>query len=186
MDSPRPSAASFLSVLLLLLLAIPAAALDTLYLVRHAEKAEPWPADLDAFRPLNPAGEARAEALAKRLKDAGVAAVYTSRTTRTMATAMPLVNRAHLPIAADDASAHPTEMTAFLARLREKHAHDRAALIVGHANTIPDLLVHLGATQDCFARLGIVKKASGLEIEGYEGLWKVDLKQKGCAAITRQ
>src|SRR5882672_3777485 len=100
-----------------------------------------------------------------------------------MATAMPLVNRAHLPITADDASAHPNEMAAFLTKLKEKHAHDRAALIVGHANTIPDLLIRLGATPDCFARLEVVKKASGLEIEGYEGVWKVDLKQKGCAAI---
>jgi hypothetical protein len=54
---------SAIPVLLLLTLAAPAAALDTLYLVRHAEKADPWPADLDAFRPLAPAGEARAEAL---------------------------------------------------------------------------------------------------------------------------
>jgi phosphohistidine phosphatase SixA len=177
---------SAIPVLLLLTLAAPAAALDTLYIVRHAEKADPWPADLDAFRPLAPAGEARAETLANRLKDAGIAAVYTSRTTRTMATAMPLVNRAHIPLVANDASTHPNEMAAFLAGLREKHAHVRAALIVGHANTIPDLLMRLGATPDCYARLGIAKVANGFEVEGYEGIWKVDLKQKGCTAITRQ
>jgi broad specificity phosphatase PhoE len=177
---------SAIPVLLLLALAAPAAALDTLYIVRHAEKADPWPADLDAFRPLAPAGEARAETLANRLKDVGIAAVYTSRTTRTMATAMPLVNRAHIPLVANDASTHPNEMAAFLAGLRERHAHDRAALIVGHANTIPELLVRLGATPDCYARLGIVKKASGLEIEGYEGMWTVDLKKQGCAAILSE
>jgi phosphohistidine phosphatase SixA len=176
----------FTLLLLLFVLAVPAAALDTLYLVRHAEKADPWPADLDAFRPLAPAGEARAESLANRLKDSGVAAVYTSRTTRTMATAMPLINRAHIPLVADDATAHPNEMAAFLAQLREKHANDRAALIVGHANMVPELLVRLGATPDCYARLGIVKKADGLEIEGYEGMWKVDLKRQGCAAIVRE
>lgn len=172
--------------LLLLLFAAPATALDTIYLVRHAEKAEPWPADLDAFRPLAPAGEHRADALAKRLKDAGVAAVYTSRTTRTMATGMPLVNASHVPLVADDASAHPNEMTAFLANVREKHAHDRAVLIIGHANTIPDLLAHLGATPDCYPRLGIAKTANGLEVEGYGGFWRVDLKKQGCAAITRE
>jgi broad specificity phosphatase PhoE len=91
--TPFPSLRLIIPVLFLAL-AAPVAALDTLYLVRHAEKAEPWPADLDAFRPLAPAGEARAEARAIRLKDAGIAAAYTSRTTRTMATAMPLVNRA--------------------------------------------------------------------------------------------
>jgi hypothetical protein len=103
-----------------------------------------------------------------------------------MATAMPLVNRAHIPIVADDASTHPQEMAAFLAGLRKKHAHDRAALLVGHANTIPDLLMHLGATPDCYARLDIVKKANGFEIEGYAGVWKVDLKKSGCAAISRE
>jgi hypothetical protein len=77
-------------------------------------------------------------------------------------------------------------MTTFLARLREKHAKDRAALIVGHANTIPDLLMRLGATPDCYARLGIVKQGNGFEVEGYEGLWKVDLKKQGCGAITRE
>lgn len=175
-----------LPLLLLALLAAPAAALDTLYVVRHAEKADPWPADLDAFRPLAPTGEHRAAALATRLKDAGVAAVYTSRTTRTMATAMPLVNAAHVPLVADDASTHPNEMTAFLAQVREKHAHDRAVLIVGHANTIPDLLNHLGATPDCYHRLGIAKVGNGLEVEGYGGFWKVDLKKQGCAAISRE
>ena len=173
-------------LVLLALLATPAAALDTIYLVRHAEKAEPWPADLDAFRPLSPAGEHRAEALAQRLKDAGVAAVYTSRTTRTMATGMPLVNGSHVPLVADDASTHPNEMTAFLAQVREKHAHHRAVLIIGHANTIPDLLNHLGATPDCYPRLGIAKVANGLEVEGYGGVWKVDLKKQGCAAITKE
>jgi hypothetical protein len=51
--------------LLLLLLAIPAAALDDVYLVRHAEKADFWPSDrdLDVFQPLSAAGLARAEAL---------------------------------------------------------------------------------------------------------------------------
>ncbi|MGH9361371.1 MAG: histidine phosphatase family protein, partial [Thermoanaerobaculia bacterium] len=64
----------------------PAAALDAIYLVRHAEKAEGWPEEdraLDPFWPLSPAGIARAGALAPRLAAAGIAAVYTSRTVRT-------------------------------------------------------------------------------------------------------
>lgn len=176
-----------LPVLLCLVLATPASALDTIYLVRHAEKIEPWPADrdLDPFRPLSPAGIARAETLAERLKDAGIVAAYTSRTTRTLATAMPLVNRAHIPVKADDATTRPDEMMPFLEHLVGNHANDRAVLIVGHSNTIPEFLVKLGATPDCYERIGI-KNSDGLEIEGYEGLWKVDLKKQGCAAITRE
>ena len=176
-----------LPLLLLVLLAAPAFALDDIYIVRHAEKADFWPADrdLDTFQPLSSAGLARAEALAGRLKTAGIAAVYTSRTTRTIETGAPLAHATHVVITADDASIKPAEMSAFLTRLREKHAADRAVLIVGHSNTAPELLVHLGAKADCFQRLGITGEPGSLLVEGYEGLWKVDLKKQGCEAIAR-
>ena len=182
-------------ILLLIVLgavsAPPAAALDFIYLVRHAEKADPWPPvkDLDAFWPLSRAGMDRADALAIRLEKAGIAAVYTSRTTRTLATAMPLVARTRIPMSrltADDATTHPDEMAGFLTRLREGHAGDAAVLIVGHSNTIPRLLVLLGAVPGCYARLGIADGPNGLAVEGYEGLWKVDLRRQGCEAIARE
>jgi broad specificity phosphatase PhoE len=176
-----------LPLLLLVLLAAPAFALDDIYIVRHAEKADFWPADrdLDAFQPLSSAGLARAEARAGRLKTAGIAAVYTSRTTRTIETGAPLAHATHLAVTADDASTKPAEMSAFLARLREKHAADHAVLIVGHSNTVPELLAHLGAKADCFQRLGITGEPGSLLVEGYEGVWKVDLKKQGCEAIAR-
>ena len=173
---------------LLLLLAAPAAGLDTIWLVRHAEKAESWPTDrdLDALQPLSREGTARAEALAERLKDAGIAAIYTSRTTRTLATGLPLAARNKLPLAADDATTKPSEIPPFLAKLREKHAGDRAILLVGHSNTVPHLLVALGATPECFAKLGIKETPDGPMIEGYEGVWRVELAKTGCAGMVRQ
>lgn len=101
-----------LPALLLLLLAAPAAGLDTIWLVRHAEKMEPWPADrdLDVLQPLSREGTARAEALADRLKDAGIAAIYTSRTARTIATAEPLAERGKIPLTVDDATTRPSEL----------------------------------------------------------------------------
>jgi broad specificity phosphatase PhoE len=177
-----------LPLLLLVFLSLPAAALEDVYLVRHAEKADFWPPDrdLDAFQPLSPKGEARAEALAARLKSAGIAAIYTSRTTRTLETGVPLAHATGVPLIADDASTHPDQMSAFLARLRGKHAAGRAVLIVGHANTLPELLVRLGAKPDCFQRLGITGKPGDLMLDGYEGIWKVDLKKQGCEAIVRE
>jgi broad specificity phosphatase PhoE len=77
-------------------------------------------------------------------------------------------------------------MSGFLARLREKHPADQAVLLVGHSNTIPELLVRLGAQPDCFQRLGITGQPGSLLIEGYEGVWKVDLKKQGCEAISRE
>jgi broad specificity phosphatase PhoE len=177
-----------LLALLLALLAIPAAALDDVYLVRHAEKADFWPSDrdIDAFQPLSSAGLARAEALANRFKTAGIVAIYTSRTTRTIETGAPLAHATHASITADDATTKPDQMDGFLTRLREKHAADRAVLIVGHSNTVPELLVRLGAKADCFQKLGITGQPGSLLIEGYEGVWKVDLKKQGCEAITRE
>lgn len=176
-----------LPFLLIALLAAPAAALDTVYLVRHAEKAG-WPTDrdLDAFQPLSPAGTARAEALAVRLKTAGIVHVYTSRTTRTLQTGVPLALATNVPVTADDASTRQDEMAAFLTRLREKHASDKAILIVGHSNTLPELLIRLGAKTECFQRLGITGQPGSLLIEGYEGIWMVDLKKPGCEGMGRE
>lgn len=177
-----------LLLLPLALLPMPAAALDTVYLTRHAEKAEGWPADreLDAFWPLSDAGQARAEALATRLKDAGIAAIYTSRTTRTLQTGLPLLRAAGLSAVADDATTKPDQMAGFLTRLREKHAADRAVLIIGHSNTLPELLTRLGATPDCFARLGITGEPGKLLADGYGAVFRVDLKKQGCEAIARE
>lgn len=181
------AAAAALALLLSATLAVPALALDAIYLVRHAEKATPWPTDsrLDPLQPLSPEGERRAEALALRLADAGIAAAYTSRTTRSVETAMPLVARTGCRLEADDRSTRGEAMGGFLADLEERHAGDRAVLVVGHSNTLAELLVRLGAEPACYARLGIVEKDGGLWIEGYDGLWKADPKQKGCAALER-
>ena len=169
-------------LLAIFLCAAPAAALDAVYLVRHAEKSEGWPQDreLDAFWPLSPGGQVRAEWVASRLENSGIAAVYTSRTTRALMTGLPLANRIKVPIAARD------DMEAFLPTLGGKHPSDKAVLIVGHSNTIPTLLIRLGATPDCYEKLGIVKKGETLFIEGHDGLWKFDLKKQGCEALSRE
>ena len=171
-----------LCLLLAILFAVPAPALDAIYLVRHAEKSEGWPQDreLDAFWPLSPGGQVRAEFLASRLENAGIAAVYTSRTTRALMTGLPLANRIKVQIAARD------DMETFISTLGGKHPNDKAVLVVGHSNTIPLLLARLGANPDCFGKLGIVKKGETLFIEGHDGLWKVDLKKQGCEALSRE
>ena len=176
-------------VICLLLAASPLAALDAIYLVRHAEKAEGWPESnraLDPFWPLSPAGIERAQGLPARLAPAGIAAVYTSRTVRAFATGLPLAETAGAPLVVDPGSSAKPEMNAFLARLRERHPADRAVLVVGHANTLPELLARLGAGPECFARLGIKATGGGLEIEGFDGLWKVELAKPGCAGMTRE
>lgn len=170
--------------LLLALVAVPAAALDTLYLVRHAEKTAGWPQEHDALQPLSPAGTMRAEFLASKLESAGIKTIYASPTTRTLATGLPLALRTGSRLVAKEETIKEDRMAAFLAGLRTAHPNDRAVLVVGHSNTVPRLLTLLGAVPECFERLGIVRHGDELLTEGHDGLWRVDLGRQGCEAIT--
>jgi len=161
--------------------------LDTIYLVRHAEKMDGWPEAEERLRPLSREGTRRAEALARGpLAGEGIVAVYTSRTTRTMATGLPLARRAGVPLTVSDASADDDAMEGFLKEIRRRHAGPGAVLIVGHSDTVPALLRRLGADRRCFDRLGILEIEGHLRLEGYDGLWRVDLAGEGCGRITRR
>ena len=161
-------------------------AVDTIFITRHAEKAEFWPEGLDAYHPLSHAGTKRARYLARLLEKEGVEAIYATPTTRTLATGMPLVRKLGIPITASRESGDVERLDSFLAAVRKEHPGKGAVLIVGHADTVPQMLVRLGAEPSCFERLGIRKEGEGLRVDGYDGLWRVDLKEKGCARITRR
>jgi len=113
------------------LLVSTAAAQSTIFLVRHAEKAGGEDPDLTET------GRARAESLATALKDAGITAIYTSEVKRTQQTAAPLAKALHLEptmIAAKDRAA-------LVAKLQSSSGN---ALVVGHSNTIPEIIKALG------------------------------------------
>ena len=118
----------------------------TVFLVRHAEKADVPGSD----PPLSERGRARAEALARLLQSAGVKAVFTSQFQRTQLTAEPLAKRlgvssAVVPLAVK--TSNPREVTEEsireLTKRVEAHAGG-AVLIVGHSNSVPDVIRALG------------------------------------------
>jgi len=176
------------AILSLAILATRADAVDTLYVVRHAETVASWPegAYLDSFRPLSAAGVARAEGLAAELADAGIAAIYASRTTRSLHTGVPLADRTGARLTVESSTVDPGKMKDFLAALGARHEGNEAVLVIGHSNTIPELLLRLGALPDCLERIGIEETPEGLRINGHGGLWKVDLSATGCARIERR
>ena len=182
------SASRLLFLWLALIPAGSALALETLYLYRHADKVTTWPKDraLNALQPLSPVGTERADQLVERLDDAQIAAIYTSVTTRTLATGLPLAEATQVPISPDNRTIDPAEMGAFFSEIRKRHEQDTAVLVVGHSNTIPQLLMELGAKESCFAKLGIGDFDGELLIEGYEGLWRIDLTRSGCDGMERQ
>ena len=109
-------------------------------LVRHAEKR--YDSD-DPSTPLSDQGDARAHALADLLKDAGITAIYSTRTIRTMRTAAPLAKQLGLRVTLADQK-DPEEL---IERVRKEQPNG-VVLIVGHANTVPEMLRVLGDTEE--------------------------------------
>jgi phosphohistidine phosphatase SixA len=115
------------------LLSAQAQAFQTLFIVRHAEKQD------DSKDPaLNLTGKRRALNLATHLQDAGIRAIFVTEYQRTQKTAEPLADLLGLKsITAEK------DLTKFAAQLLADKSSD-AALIVGHSNTVPDLVKALG------------------------------------------
>ncbi len=174
-------------VLLPALLPAPATALQRIWIVRHAEKETTWPADraLAALQPLNAEGLARAQRWASRLANANLAAVYASPTTRCLHTGLAIADVAGCPLRSAAESVQREQLHDWFEELRERHANDQAILVVGHSNTIPWLLEALGADEDCQQRLGVRPHDWGPGIEGYDGVWRVDLDETACDRFMR-
>ena len=107
----------------------------TFVVVRHAEKATDDPENPS----LSAAGQARAAALAERLRDAPLVAAYATEFRRTQQTAQPSANAHALPVAAYYARGPVHEIAA---QWRQAH-RGGTVLVVGHSNTVPDLVAAL-------------------------------------------
>lgn len=123
--------------LLLTAFCLNATAQPTLFLVRHAEKATSAGNDPD----LSEAGRARADALARILKDANISAIYATEFKRTQQTAAPLARSLGLEVIIVPAAT--TGAAAFLEQLKTASGN---VLVIGHGNTIPDLARAIGLT----------------------------------------
>jgi broad specificity phosphatase PhoE len=118
----------------LVALVTPAEAADAvLYVVRHAEKATAPKED----PPLTADGGIRAEALARALADVPLAGVHSTDTTRTRTTAAPAAKAHELDVQLYD----PADPAALITRLRTSGG---SHLVVGHSNTIAELVVAAG------------------------------------------
>lgn len=122
---------------------LPSEAQRAVFIVRHAEQL-----DDSSDSSLSEAGQQRAKALAGVLKGAGIMAIYTTETRRTIQTADPLVTALGLP-----ATVVPRKDTEdLIRRLRERHSQD-ILLVVAHSGslrgagagmTVPAMLKGLG------------------------------------------
>ena len=136
-----------LSIACLLVLAVSSAAWaagdQIIFVVRHAERADTGTArggSMSEDPPLSAAGRTRAQRLASMLRAAGVTQIFTTTFKRTRQTAAPLATQQHLEI---DTAASST-VDGLIERLRKA---DGASLVVGHSNTVPEILSKLGVTE---------------------------------------
>ena len=101
---------------------------SAIYLVRHAEKAA---AAMDPD--LLPRGQARARNIATILGKAGITAIFSTPTARTQQTAAPLAQRTGITVQLYD----PRAPQALADKVK---AASGAVLVVGHSNTLPELV----------------------------------------------
>lgn len=106
---------------------------QTVYVMRHLPKAE------GSDPPLTPTGAAQAAVLADLLADRGIKAIYATSTRRAQETAAPLASRLGIGVQLYD----PKDPGALVSSVRKAKGN---ALVVGHSNTVPDLVTRFGGT----------------------------------------
>ena len=108
-----------------------------IFLVRHTERAA-ISGHVPSDTGLSAAGRARARDLAETLKDAKITAIYTSEYKRTQETAAPLAQSSGIRpevVSADD-------FRSLVAKIRAARGN---VLVIGHSNTLPQIINALGA-----------------------------------------
>lgn len=148
-----------LILLIPLLLAAAVNAAPVIFIVRHAEKATTGGND----PALSPQGQKRAKALANILKDSQITAVFVTEFKRTQETAAPTARAAHVSPTVIPAN----NIGVLVEKLRTLNGN---ALVVGHGNTIPDLLRALGIAtpvsipEDDYAEIFAVVRGDALQL----------------------
>lgn len=143
----------------------PAAAQELLILVRHAEQLR----DAGDDPPLAEHGERRAAQLAALLADVDLTGIYTSELARARQTAAPLADRLGLaPVVVPH-----DDLAGVVDRVRREQPTGRV-LIVGHSNTVPELLALLG--HDAVQRI---------ESDDYDNIFIVVPADAGPPAVVR-
>ena len=111
----------------------------TVILVRHAEKIiDPSNNDVE----LSPAGQTRAQEIARMFGDAGINATFATQYKRTQQTVKPLADKLGLqPIVVN--SKNTSDL---IAQIRAQHS-GQTVFIAGHNNTVPEIIAALGGPQ---------------------------------------
>ena len=147
----------------------------TVVLVRHAEKA----AEPREDPPLLESGNTRAQELARILEPVGIKAIYTSQFLRTKQTAEPLakhlgITPVTLPIKMNPAKPKEISEQSYKDIVEKIFEHPGdAALVVGHSNTVPEVIKMLGGDV-----------APVIDEKNFDDLFVVTVYAKGKAKVA--
>lgn len=133
----------------------------TIYVVRHAEKAPAGP-NMNSDVPLSVPGQQRAEDLKEELKNKKIELVYSTQTVRTVSTATPTADHFGVKIELYG----PKPDSAFIQTVL---AHKKNILVVGHSNTVDDIVNLL---------CGEIHVPGDLKDTEYDNLFQVRVKGK--------
>ncbi|HRE37523.1 MAG TPA: phosphoglycerate mutase family protein [Chitinophagaceae bacterium] len=164
-----------MKVRLLFLLVAFSSCHNTIYVVRHAEKATGI--DMATMKPatdppLSPEGEERALKLKDILGSKNVKQIFSTNTLRTISTARPL-KELYLGMPIQLYSSKPDSLPSFLKKIRSILKGD--VLIVGHSNTVDDIVNGI---------CGDTKIPGDLKDTEYDNLFV--LKRKGTGYIFKR
>lgn len=141
-----------------------AADTTTVFLVRHAEKQSD-----DSDPSLNAGGRIRSQQLAQVLRSAKLHVCIASQFQRTQQTAKPSAALATVKLLVRSAGREQT-----LAEEIRKDFNGKNVLFVGHSNTVPSLLKHLG-----------VKDVPAIGESDYDNLFVVQISDTGQTSVLR-
>ncbi len=169
---------------------VPSLALDTVYVTRHAQKnpSMRW-SSVDALRPLSPKGARCTRRLSQLLENRGIATVYASEVARTLATGAAVsTTRDGVEVIGDDATLKPS--AEFVQELRERHSDDKAILIVGHSNTVDDVVLAFRPdVKQCLERFRLTNPdmgTRGVSEKQYGDVWRLKLDLTDCRGVVRE
>jgi broad specificity phosphatase PhoE len=135
--------------------------------VRHGEKATDNPED----PALSPAGQARATRLAVLLADEPITTVYATEFRRTQQTAKPTADQHRVPVTHYFSKGPIAELAAqWLRRHRQG-----TVLIVGHSNTVPEIVAALSG-----------QNVEPISDHQFNRLFRVDIGSDGVARLTQR
>ena len=153
---------------LLFLLFVFASCSQKFYIVRHAEKAAVNPDSGVKFDPANPplseAGMARAQLLKNKLSGKKIRHIFSTKYTRTVSTIEPLAQAQNLKIQLY--TPFMDSVDAFIERLKKIEKGN--VIVVGHSNTVDDLINHF---------MGEKKLAGDLPETEYDNLFIISRKK---------